>query len=71
MYDAAAWLNAGPDRVLLVPEESLDPCFPKPNAILAGRSSDDDWYLVRGSASAACAEKGVLARAIPYTHKPS
>ena len=28
-YDAAAWLNAAPHRVLLVPADKLaDPCFP-------------------------------------------
>jgi hypothetical protein len=69
-YDAAAWLNAAPHRVLLMPEKGLEPCFPKPNATLAGRSSDDNWYLVRGQASAECAQKGDAARAIPYGPKP-
>jgi hypothetical protein len=64
-YDAAAWLNAAPNRVLLVPDKSLSPCFPS-DSQLAGRSSDDDWYLVRGPATSECAQKGDLKRAIPY-----
>jgi 4-amino-4-deoxy-L-arabinose transferase-like glycosyltransferase len=63
-HDAAAWLNAGPSRVLLVPERHLSPCFPT-DVHPVGRSSDDEWFLVR-AASVACAEKGQLARAIRY-----
>jgi len=70
MYDAAVWLNGAPNRVLLVPAEALEPCFPAANATLAGRSSDDDWYLVRGAARAQCAGKGDVARAIHYGPKP-
>jgi 4-amino-4-deoxy-L-arabinose transferase-like glycosyltransferase len=70
MYDASVWLNAAPNRVLLMPKEALEPCFPLPNATLAGRSSDDDWYLVRGRASSECAQKGDAARAIHYGPKP-
>jgi hypothetical protein len=68
LYDASLWLNAAPDRVLLMPKEALEPCFPVTNATLAGRSSDDDWYLVRGQASEECARKGDPARAISYAH---
>jgi 4-amino-4-deoxy-L-arabinose transferase-like glycosyltransferase len=70
MYDASIWLNGAPHRVLLIPEKALEPCFPRPNARLAGRSSDDDWYLVRGTASVECAQKGDAARAIQYGPKP-
>lgn len=68
-YDASAWLNAGPMRVLLVPEDGLKPCFEASNRINAGRSSDEDWYLVRGSASADCASKGDASKAIHYDAK--
>ncbi len=34
-YDAAAWLNGAPDRVLLVPGDAREPCF-RTNARLAG-----------------------------------
>src|SRR6185295_4870492 len=68
-YDASAWVNApaesGLTRVLLVPEESLKPCFPG-DASKAGRSSDTDWYLVRGHAADECAAKGDAGRAITY-----
>jgi 4-amino-4-deoxy-L-arabinose transferase-like glycosyltransferase len=68
-FDAAAWLNAAPGRVLLVPADTLSPCFPTKGR-LAGRSSDDDWYLVRGPASTECAAKGDAGRAIHYATKP-
>ena len=68
-FDAAAWLNAGPFRVLLVPDNQLQPCFPSHGASV-GRSSDADWFLVRGGASADCASKGDAHRAIHYATKP-
>jgi hypothetical protein len=76
-YDAAAWLNAEPGRVLLVPEAALVPkdrfhperapvpCFVQ-NTTRVGRSSDDDWYLVRAPAEADCASRGDVRRAIHY-----
>jgi hypothetical protein len=68
-YDASAWLNAGPFRVLLVPAKALEPCFPA-NRTVAGRSSDEDWFLVRGPASKECAAQGDAFRAIHYDAKP-
>ena len=65
-FDAAAWLDAAPGRVLLVPEDTLDPCF-KSNATLAGESSDEKWFLVRGPAAPSCAQKGDAGRAIRYS----
>jgi 4-amino-4-deoxy-L-arabinose transferase-like glycosyltransferase len=67
-YDAAAWLNAGPFRVLLVPASALDPCFPD-DRTHAGRASDEDWFLVRGPASTQCAAKGDASKAIHYEAK--
>ncbi|HEV7608059.1 MAG TPA: glycosyltransferase family 39 protein [Steroidobacteraceae bacterium] len=66
-FDASAWLNAAPDRVLLVPENLLKQyrCF-EANAARAGRSSDEDWFLVRAPAVQNCAEKGDASRAIRY-----
>jgi hypothetical protein len=76
-FDAAAWLNAGANRVLLVPEESLIPkdrfkptqpaipCF-KDNVADAGISSGDHWFLVRAPAESPCAALGDATRAIPY-----
>jgi 4-amino-4-deoxy-L-arabinose transferase-like glycosyltransferase len=69
-YDAAAWLNAKPDRVLLVPGSTLKQwsCFAwsSPNV---GRTSDDDWFLVRLPAVPGCVEKGDATRAITYSNK--
>jgi hypothetical protein len=64
-YDAAAWLNAAPNRVLLVPQSQLEGCF-QDRAAKAGRSTDEDWYLVRPPASKMCAQKGDASRAIRY-----
>ena len=68
-YDASAWLNAAPHRVLLVPVDKLQPCFSS-NAVNAGTSSGEDWYLVRGPASDECARQGDVTRAIHYAIKP-
>jgi 4-amino-4-deoxy-L-arabinose transferase-like glycosyltransferase len=64
-YDAAAWLSEDAQRVLLVPERHLNPCFAG-NPLSVGRSSDDEWFLVR-AASAECAAKGHSTRAIRYS----
>lgn len=76
-FDAAAWLNAGPNRVLLVPQEALIPkdrfkpmqpevpCF-KDNVVDAGISSGARWFLVRAPAESACAALGDATRAIQY-----
>jgi 4-amino-4-deoxy-L-arabinose transferase-like glycosyltransferase len=64
-YDAAAWLNAAPSRVLLVPAPLLAECF-RENATVVGRSSSEDWFLVRALAVQECAAKGDASRAIRY-----
>jgi hypothetical protein len=63
-FDAAAWLAAAPNRVLLVPDDTLEPCFTNLEAI--GRSSREHWHLVRAPAAPACVAKGDASRAIPY-----
>ena len=68
-YDSSAWLNTGPMRVLLVPERGLKPCFANADLTDAGRSSDEDWFLVRGRASTDCAAKGDASKAIHYEGK--
>ena len=67
-YDASAWLNGAPHRVLLVPQDQMKSCFPE-NATKAGVTSDEDWYLVRGPAAADCAQKGNAGNAIHYAYK--
>jgi len=53
--------------VLLVPADTVKTysCFID-NLTRAGRSSDEDWYLVRPPAVQACAAKGDATRAISY-----
>jgi 4-amino-4-deoxy-L-arabinose transferase-like glycosyltransferase len=65
-YDAAAWLNARPGRVLLIPKSALDPCFRQTLSEDAGTASGDQWVLVRGKADDTCAAKGQTNRAIEY-----
>lgn len=64
-YDAAAWLNEAPQRVLLVPADQLTPCFRK-HAWLAGEASGERWYLARSPAESSCADRGDAKRAIYY-----
>jgi hypothetical protein len=66
-YDAALWLNAAKNRVLLVPESTLKkyPCF-LVSLTPAGRSSDEEWFLVHAPAERSCAERGDSSRAIAY-----
>ena len=64
-FDAAAWLDAAPDRVLLVPEDALVPskradpaqpaipCFTA-NTQPVGETSSDEWFLVRAPSEPAC-----------------
>jgi hypothetical protein len=72
-YDAAAWLDAAANRVLLVPSEILknddtSQCFVA-NSAKAGVSSSEEWYLVRAPAAQSCAAKGAASRAILYDPK--
>jgi hypothetical protein len=66
-YDASVWLNGAAGRVLLVPESALDPCFVSTSKQLAGVSSGDNWFLVRGRAAQACVDQGDGSKAIIYT----
>ncbi len=62
-FDAAAWLSAAPRRVLLLPQDELEPCFGAAENV--GRTSNSEWFLAR-VADGECAAKGDLARAIRY-----
>lgn len=80
-FDAAAWLNAGDKRVLLVPEDSLSPvnrfipdsqpvdCFVA-DVTPVGEQSRDRWFLVRAPAEPDCAANGQSGRAIRYPASP-
>jgi 4-amino-4-deoxy-L-arabinose transferase-like glycosyltransferase len=65
--DAARWLAAAPDRMLLVPDALLAPCFRGTATIRSiGVSAGEAWSLVSGTPLAACAERGDLGRVIAY-----
>jgi 4-amino-4-deoxy-L-arabinose transferase-like glycosyltransferase len=65
-YDAAAWLNAAPGRMLLIPATTVDPCFRQTLRREAGAASGAPWVLVTGKADETCAARGHRERAILY-----
>lgn len=65
--DAARWLAAAPDRVLLVPDALLAPCFANATARSAGFSAGENWSLVTGTPAAACIARGDASRALRYS----
>jgi 4-amino-4-deoxy-L-arabinose transferase-like glycosyltransferase len=69
-YDAAAWLVAGSDRVLLVAGTGLVPCFANSQSLSVGESGGEAWYLVRGQAAARCIAMGHANRAITTPFSP-
>lgn len=64
--DAAAWLAAQPGRALLVDHKTLELCFKDARAVAMGRANRAKWFLVSGTADAACAARGDLAHARLY-----
>jgi 4-amino-4-deoxy-L-arabinose transferase-like glycosyltransferase len=65
-YDASVWLSERPGRVLLIPESAVSPCFVSTTKQLAGLSSGDRWFLVKGPVTRTCVAKGDGSRAIRY-----
>jgi 4-amino-4-deoxy-L-arabinose transferase-like glycosyltransferase len=65
--DAAAWLAASPDRVLLMDESTRALCFSAASAEPMGIASREQWYLVKGAANPACIARGHVDAAIEYT----
>jgi len=65
-YDAAAWLNARPGRVLMIPESSVQSCFRQTLKQDLGEQSGDRWVLVSGKADETCAGRGDATRALYY-----
>lgn len=65
-YDAARWLMAHPQRVLLAPDYFIDTCFAEADKTSMGQSSRNEWFLIRGTASAECVAQGNGAKAIFY-----
>jgi len=65
--DAALWLAGAPDRVLLMPDALLAPCFAKAIVRRAGASAGESWSLVSGTPLAGCVARGDPARTLRYT----
>jgi len=65
--DAARWLNAAPDRVLVVNDLRKAQCFGAAPAITLGHANRRDWYLVSPPADPACAERGEAGASLVYT----
>ncbi|MGH8308960.1 MAG: ArnT family glycosyltransferase [Steroidobacteraceae bacterium] len=68
-YDAARWLAASEARVALVPRSILEPCFSASSMQRVGRSSREDWFLVRGAVARECVERGNPERAVKYPER--
>ncbi|MCU0975870.1 MAG: glycosyltransferase family 39 protein [Steroidobacteraceae bacterium] len=64
--DAALWLNAAPDRALLVEDERLAGCFATSAKRFLIHANRRDWYLVMAPADPACAAAGNPAAARRY-----
>jgi 4-amino-4-deoxy-L-arabinose transferase-like glycosyltransferase len=65
-YDAARWLSAQPNRMLLVPATMLAPCFAAASKRPAGTASREIWWLVNGIPAQSCVNLGDASRAIRY-----
>lgn len=65
-YDAARWLNESKERVLLLPETALEPCFEGARRIGSSTISGEVWLLVAEPAAEECAKRGDPARVIHY-----
>jgi len=65
-FDAARWLAGDARRVLLVPEHFIATCFAENPRILAGESSDDEWWLVSGEPDPDCVRRGDPSKIFRY-----
>lgn len=64
--DAAAWLAANPQRVLLVDQRYREMCFAEAQARPVDEANRQKWFLVTGWADPSCVERGNPAAAIRY-----
>jgi 4-amino-4-deoxy-L-arabinose transferase-like glycosyltransferase len=65
-YDASAWLAGGADRVLLIPDHMIEPCFAGTSNRPAGFASGGTWLLARGRPADRCVRQGDASRALRY-----
>jgi 4-amino-4-deoxy-L-arabinose transferase-like glycosyltransferase len=57
--DGALWLNAQPDRQLLITETARRRCFANVSAQPLGIANRIEWFLIRGPVSSPCTAQGV------------
>jgi 4-amino-4-deoxy-L-arabinose transferase-like glycosyltransferase len=65
-FDAARWLAGDARRLLLVPEHFIATCFAENPRVLAGESSDDEWWLVSGQPDPDCVARGDPSKIFRY-----
>jgi hypothetical protein len=65
--DAAAWMAADSQRVLVVDDRVRGMCFSKANAEPVDMANRQLWYVVSGLPDAACIARGRTAAAILYS----
>lgn len=67
-FDAARWLAAAPDRVLLAPQSRLEPCFRASPRQAVGTASRERWWLVSAPVDPDCVRRGSDGRVIEYAN---
>jgi 4-amino-4-deoxy-L-arabinose transferase-like glycosyltransferase len=65
-YDAAAWLDGSPGRIVLIEANTAKECFSRSPQREAGNTSGDRWLLVEAPADSACVARGDARRARRY-----
>lgn len=65
-YDAAAWIQESPGRIVLIEANTAKECFSRSPQREAGKTSGDRWLLVEAPADSACVARGDAGRARRY-----
>jgi 4-amino-4-deoxy-L-arabinose transferase-like glycosyltransferase len=68
-YDAAAWIERSPGRVVLIEANTAKECFSSSPQREAGNTSGDRWLLVEAPANPACVARGDADRARRYVSR--
>lgn len=64
--DAASWLNAKPNRQLIVTEFAKNACFPEAQAVALGSANRTQWFLLSGKTASSCTARGQVRAAHLY-----